>query len=58
MTTRERPLVPAPRPGLSRRRLLGGALTTVLAATLVPRDSAPVPRTPRFAAKTRWIGHA
>lgn len=58
MTTRERPLVPAPRPGLSRRRLLGGALTTALAAALVPRDGAVAPKQPRFAAKTRWIGHA
>jgi|JI9StandDraft_2_1071091.scaffolds.fasta_scaffold111083_2 hypothetical protein len=61
MTTRDRPSAPRPalsRPGLSRRRLLGGALTAALAAALVPRDRAVTPRPPRFAAKTRWIGHA
>lgn len=48
---------PAP-PSLSRRRLLGGALTAALTAALVPKDRAPTePRADRWRGKTRWIGH-
>ena len=49
----------APSPGgLSRRRLLGGALTAALPAALVPRDVAPRPAKTRWRETTRWIGHA
>ncbi len=56
----EPPSIPA-QPGsslLSRRRLLGGALTAALAAALVPRDVAPTPPKQRWRETTRWIGHA
>jgi hypothetical protein len=50
---------PPPKPRLSRRRLLGGALTAALTAALVPRDqSRPTPRGDRWHGRTRWIGHA
>lgn len=52
------PATPTPRPGLTRRRLLGGALTAALAAVLVPRDVAPRPAKLRWRETTRWIGHA
>ncbi|MBK9032932.1 MAG: twin-arginine translocation signal domain-containing protein [Myxococcales bacterium] len=59
MTRRRLPPAPATRPtGLSRRRLLGGALTAALAAALVPKDQAPEPRRARWHATPRWIGHA
>ena len=46
------------KPALSRRRLLGGALTAALAA-VVPITDVPVrPRPDRWHGKTRWIGHA
>lgn len=58
----KRPAPPAaaasPAPGLSRRRLLGGALTAALTAALVPRDVAPRPPKRRWGETTRWIGHA
>ena len=60
MSADQRPNRPAPSPpALSRRRLLGGALTAALTAVLVPKDRAPPsPRTDRWHGKTRWIGHA
>ena len=49
---------PAERPGLSRRRLLGGALAGTLAAVLLGGERARGHRGPdRWAGKTRWIGH-
>lgn len=61
MTARRPPTIPpgaAPGRGLSRRRLLGGALTAALTAALVPKDQAPTPRRERWQARPRWIGHA
>ena len=61
MTARRPPTVPPAAIGgraLSRRRLLGGALTAALTAALVPKDQAPTPRPPRWQARPRWIGHA
>ncbi|MBP6846741.1 MAG: hypothetical protein KA201_23495 [Kofleriaceae bacterium] len=52
------PASPTPALGLSRRRLLGGALTAALTAALVPRDVAPRPAKTRWRETTRWIGHA
>ena len=51
---------PTPPPkGMSRRRLLGGALTAALAAVALPvRDQKLAPRPDRWHGKTRWIGHA
>lgn len=44
--------------GLSRRRLLGGALAGTLAAVLLGGEQARGRRGPdRWAGKTRWIGH-
>lgn len=44
--------------GLSRRRLLGGALAGTLAAVLIRGEQARGHRGPdRWAGKTRWIGH-
>ena len=44
---------------LSRRRLLGGALTAALAAVVLPIRDVPVrPRPDRWKGKTRWFGHA
>lgn len=58
MTAPSKPKSP-PRAGLSRRRLLGGALTAALAALALPaRDQALTPRPDRWKGKTRWIGHA
>jgi len=46
------------RAGLSRRRLLGGALAGTLAAVLIRGEQARGHRGPdRWAGKTRWIGH-
>jgi hypothetical protein len=53
-----KPMPPAPPRTLSRRRLLGGALTAALAAALPLRDVTPKPRPDRWHGKTRWIGHA
>lgn len=54
-----KPRDPAPpRPPLSRRRLLGGALTAALVALLPTRDSPVKPPPSRWRGKTRWIGHA
>ena len=59
MTVHSKPMKPPPRPGLSRRRLLGGALTAALAAIALPaRDQQVLPRPDRWKGKTRWIGHA
>ena len=44
--------------GLTRRRLLGGALTAALAVALPVRDRKLEPRPDRWRGKTRWIGHA
>jgi len=61
--TRAAPLAPPsnggrdrPPDGPSRRRFLGGALATALAATLLPADRIAVPP-PRWTGKARWIGH-
>ena len=57
MTVPSKPMKP-PVKGLSRRRLLGGALTAALAAALPVRDRKLEPRPDRWRGKTRWIGHA
>ena len=45
-----------PRPALTRRRLLGGALAGALAAVVLPA-TVPEKQPDRWKGKTRWIGH-
>jgi|GEM_PF-3429801 len=56
-TSTKKPAGPTAK-GLSRRRILGVALTAALAAALPIRDVKPKPRPDRWSGKTRWIGHA
>ncbi len=51
------PAPPAAPAGLSRRRLLGGALAGTLASVLLGRQRAAAPGPSRWTGKTRWIGH-
>ena len=61
MSARAKPPAPPAPPtapaGLSRRRLLGGALTGALASVLLGRPRTPAPGPSRWTGKTRWIGH-
>lgn len=60
MSAPRKPATPAAKaPGLSRRRLLGGALAGAVAAVVLGRQapSKPLPMPDRWKGKTRWIGH-